>query len=113
MKEFQRYEIYRNGGELEMIAYMGADEFKAYAGTHKLRQVSFRILEDNETGLAFEIFAYVVEELASAPRTPAYWRALRNRLQALACEVDVYSKEYKNLCSRIKWIHDNRLRLSY
>lgn len=109
MKEFQRYEIYRNGSELEMIAYMDADEFKAYASTHKLRRISFRTLEDNETGLVFEIFAYVVEELSRAPRTLAYWRNLRNHLQTLACQVDVYSKEYRNLCNRIKWIYDNRL----
>lgn len=42
-------------------------------------------------------------------RTLAYWRALRNHLQTLACQVNVHSKEYRNLCSRIKWIYDNRL----
>lgn len=39
----------------------------------------------------------------------AYWRELRNHLQTCACYVNVYSKEYKNLCKRIRWIHENRL----
>lgn len=45
----------------------------------------------------------------SPARTLAYWRALRNHLQTLACQVNVHSKEYRNLCNRIAWIYDNRL----
>lgn len=39
----------------------------------------------------------------------AQWRALRNHLSFLACTVNVYSKEYRNLNKRIKWINGNRL----
>lgn len=37
------------------------------------------------------------------------WRELRNHLMSLACTVNVYSKEYKNLNRRIAWINRNRL----
>lgn len=37
------------------------------------------------------------------------WRALRNYLMSLACIVNMYGKEYRNLNKRIKWINDNRL----
>lgn len=45
----------------------------------------------------------------NANHNAAYWRRLRNHLQTSACYVNVYSKEYKNLCKRIRWINENRL----
>lgn len=41
--------------------------------------------------------------------TQNQWRELRNNLQLAACNVNIYSREYKNICRRIKWIHDYRL----
>lgn len=37
------------------------------------------------------------------------WRSYRNYLSSLACTVNVYSKEYRNINRRIRWINDNRL----
>ena len=109
MKEFQRHEIYRDSSELEMIAYMDGREFEAYARAHKLRRISWRT-EVNDAGVEFEISAYIVEEAAQAPRMDLRaWRELRNHLQTSACHVNVYSREYKNLCKRIRWINENRL----
>ena len=53
MKEFQRHEIYRDGRELEMIAYMDGREFEAYARAHKLRRISWRT-EANDAGVEFD-----------------------------------------------------------
>ena len=41
--------------------------------------------------------------------TRQQWRELRNGLQTAACNVNIYSKEYKNICKRIRWIQDYRL----
>lgn len=58
------------------------------------------------------------EEPATCTAKPAgmdlrAWRELRNYLQGIACTVNVHSREYKNLCNRIKWIHDHRLTWRY
>ena len=38
--------------------------------------------------------------------TPQQYRTLRNYLQALACCVNIYSREYANLNKRIAYCHD-------
>ena len=109
MKEFQRFEIYMDDNELEMVAYLTGYEFDEYAKAHAMRRLSSRTVV-NEAGQVFEIFAYIlIVGAPKASRTSAYWRALRNHLQAVACCVNVYSKEYKNINSRIRWIEDHRI----
>lgn len=107
MKEIKRYEIYRDGSELETIAWLSEEEYKAYvASGRRTRQISERV-EVNDAGQEFRIYGMI--EIVVPRMDLRAWRNLRNHLQALACQVNVHSKEYRNLCNRIKWIYDNRL----
>lgn len=107
MNEIKRYEIYRDGSELVTVAWLSEEEFDAYtASGRRVRRISERV-EVNGAGIVCRIYG-VIEITASRMDLRA-WRNLRNHLQTLACQVNVYSKEYKNLCNRIKWIYDNRL----
>ena len=110
MNEIKLHEIYREGRELEMILCLSDDEFTAYtAEGRKVRRISERVVT-NEAGYIFHIFAYVVVGNAPGCNMTAYdWRMLRNRLMSLACTVNIYSSEYKNLNRRIAWINRNRL----
>lgn len=47
--------------------------------------------------------------LVSKDSSKDIWRWYRNYLQMIACTVNIYSDEYKNLRKRINWINDNRL----
>lgn len=98
MKENKRHEIYRNGRELEMIAYLDNSEFETYALKHNLRRISTRV-EVNDAGQAFEVYAYVVEEAAEDPaeveKMCREYKELQRLQEELSAEIEALKESIK------------------